>query len=257
MNIPQNLVTLHQHEERLRSEALNLLKSSTDLTFHLDLTERAMDLLNFFVLQQVEEADDGRAIQHLAIRAFNAFASVWKLTASGYHQVAAMILRDLVETIYLVNHFHDEPTRIAEWRCADRKQLRTQFGPAAIRKALDARAGRIKSRREEIYVKFSNLAGHPTREGFELLRPEGSTAVIGPFMNDRLLKALLEEQGQLALQAGFAFGQFVRATTDSANAVLHRFLAGAFEYSERFVGKTYSDRDREEIDRLFGRSEPA
>jgi len=247
------MLYLHDGEEELRRKALALVRAEAAMQAHLAITECAMNLLDVFVRLQVEDTDDGRAIQHLAIRVFNGFASSWKLMASGYFQKAGLIQRDLVETIYLVNYFHIHFDKIAAWRVADRKQLLNEFGPGRIRKALDAHSGKGKSKREAIYQKFSMIVAHPSKIGFDMLRPRGGDgAVIGPFMEASALKALLEELGMLAPQAGMAFFMFMDETAPSAREAIHSFLTASMRYCVTYLGMHYTEEDIAEVDRLFG-----
>lgn len=251
--VPANLLLLRQGEEELHQRAVRLVEDNPDLANHLDLTERAMNVMDM-LRQHYQADDDERAISHLGIRAFNGFATAWKLLASGYYQAATLILRDIVETTYLVNAFHVDRALIEKWRKADRRTLVRDFGPAAVRKILDAAAGLDKSRREEIYIKFSTLAGHPTLDGFTMLRPLGMDAHIGPFSDLTALRAVMEEMGTLAPQAGFAFCIYLNTSIDACKQSAHYFLTGAMEYSCKYLGKPYSAAERAEVDRLFSRS---
>lgn len=253
--IPKNFLYLHQGEEELRAKSLLLVERDPELTDHLAIIESAMNLLDGFVRLQIEDDDDGRAVQHLGIRMFNGFAASWKLIAAGYYQMAAMIQRDQVETINLISYFHNEPEQIAEWRIADRKTLINKFGPSSIRKALDAKAGWGKSKRGEIYQKFSALAGHPTKVGFGMLRPTGMDATIGPFTDLAALRGLLEEAAQLAVQAGYAFLMFVDIASRQGNTSARQLLLASMSWSAKYLNMSYSDKDYDEIERLF-RDEP-
>lgn len=253
--VPDNLLLLHQGEEVLRQRALSLIETTADLADHLSITERAMDVMDM-LRQHYQADDDERAISHLGIRTFNGFATAWKLMASGYYQAAALILRDIVETTNLVNAFHIDRSLIEKWRKADRRTLKRDFAPAAVRKILDDAAGRGKSRREEIYIKFSTLAGHPTLSGFAMLRPQGMDAHIGPFSDPTALRAVLEEMGMLAPQAGFAFCIYLNTNIEACRQVANYFLVGAMDYSGKYLGKTYSDEERAEVDRLFAYQQP-
>lgn len=251
--IPQNLVLLHRGEEVQRGKALEFIEADEALQAHVSIVEKAMDLLDVYVRRQKEDSDDGRAIQHLAIRVFNGFATAWKLMASGYFQAAAMIQRDVFETLQLVNYFYHFPEKVAVWRSADRKQLLNEFGPSRVRKALDNVAGQGKSHREAIYQKFSMLAAHPSRVGFDMLRPKGGNgSVIGPFMEVASLRALLEEHGMLAVQAGFAFNTFLDSEIEVAQPVVHAFAVSAMRYGVRYLGINYTEEQIAEADRLFG-----
>lgn len=211
-----------------------------------------MNLLDGYVRFQVEPTDDGRAVQHLAIRVFNGFATSWKLMSSGYYQNSAMIQRDLLETIFLVNYFHEEPSRIAEWRTADRKTLKNTFGPASVRKALDEKAGMGRSKREQIYQRFCQLAAHPTLEGFQMLKPKGMDAHIGPFSDATALRALLEEAGKLAAQAGYAFLMFLNHENEAAQINGRNFLLQVLPWAAKYMNMPYSADDIAEIERIYG-----
>lgn len=248
--VPTNLMLLHQGEEMLRQRALCLVEVNADLADHLNIVERAMDVLDT-VRQRYQADDDERAVSHLGIRVFNDFSTAWKLMASGYYQTATLILRDIVETANLASAFHVDSSLIAKWRTADRRTLIRSFGPAAIRKILDADAGLGKSRREDIYVKFSTLAGHPTVDGFAMLRPKGMDAHIGPFSDLTALRAVIQEMGMLAPQAGFAFITYLDMSINACSQVAQRFLRGAMDYSGKYLGKSYSTEEYAEVDRLF------
>lgn len=250
-SIPQNLIYLHEGEEETRRKNIAAVEADADLLLDLDMIERAMDLIDVFVRQQVEADADGRAVQHLAIRMFNGLATAWKLTASGYYQNAALILRDLIETVYLVNFFHIKPQSIANWRSADRKQLQKEFGPSIIRKALDDDDGKGKSKREQIYYMFSNLAGHPTKAGFDMLKPKGQDAIIGPFPDDTALRALVQELGSLAVQCGLATAVWLDYDVPMVNPTTLRFLQRMMDFTERFHGKQYSAAERAEINEIY------
>lgn len=254
MSIPNNLQLLHRGEDELRAKTLEFVQQSPDLGDHLELTERTMDILDM-LRQHHEATDDGKTIVQLGMRCFNSFAAAWKLTASGYYQAAVATLRDLIETSELVDYFFGAPEQIEVWRNADPKQLVREFGPSVIRKALDDRAGLGKSRREQIYKKFCTLGSHPTLNGFAMLRPDGMDAVIGPFVDLMLLRPVLEETGELAVRVGFVFNLHLDTSIDPCNQIAHRFLAGAMEYSWKYLGKAYTQAERDEVDRLFGGSE--
>lgn len=153
--------------------------------------------------------EDLKVIQILGMRIFNAFGASLKLALSGYAQNSALVLRDILETVFLVDLFRGDRTRIARWRFADRKTLKEGFSPAAVRKVLDARDGHTMKRREEIYKLFSELAGHPTMKSAWMMRPEkDGDAVIGPFIEKTSLDAVLSEMGRIAVQAGELLNAF-------------------------------------------------
>ncbi len=243
-SIPQNLFNLLTGENEIFNQSIDLIDQHPEFSDHLDIMERTMNLLNSFSTIQIEESDDGRTLQHLSIRLFNNFSSSWKLIASGYYQNAAMIQRDIIETSFLVDYFYHFPEKILPWRMADRKKLVNNFGPSQIRKALEKASGRGKSKREEIYQKFSNLAAHPSVKGFEMLKPKGSNAVIGPFIDEAALKGLLEESGFLAIQAGFAILLFVINDDHDRLESTKSFVSKAIYWSEKYTGIKFRDDEK-------------
>jgi len=255
-DIPPNFEHLYEGEEDIRQKSLAAISESEDLKNFLALIERCMNLLDGFVRLQKEDTDDGRAIQHLAIRLFNGFAASWKLLASGYYQKAALIQRDQVETANLVAYFYHHQDKIQEWRLADRKKQIREFSPHVIRSALDARVPG-KSRREEIYQKFSVLAGHPSKVGFQMLRPAGENAVIGPFFDLRALQGLLEESVQLAAQCGNSCLLFVDTSQPHLASNAYDYLVLFKAWSDRTFGKRDTDSGMDlilELKRIAGRA---
>lgn len=202
MSLPENLSSLHNQEEQLRGKALDLVEQDQMLRMHLVVVEQAMNLANL-LRQYPTDDEDMKVIQILGMRMFNAFGASLKLALSGYTQNSALVMRDVIETVFLVDLFRFERDLIKKWRFADSKTLKTDFSPAAIRKALDIRYGHTNRRREQTYKMFSELAGHPTMKSAWMMRPQkDGDAVIGPFIEKTSLEAVLSEMGRLAVQAG-------------------------------------------------------
>ncbi|PWR19977.1 hypothetical protein [Zavarzinia compransoris] len=184
--IPPNLASLHAGEEFLRGKAIGLVAGDGRLRLHLAITEAAMDLAD--VLRQFETADeDLKVIQLLGMRTFNAFGASVKLALSGYGQNSALILRDVLETVFLIDYFAGDRTLIERWRFADKKRF-------------------------AMYEMFSELAGHPTMKSAFMMRPQrDGDAVIGPFMETTTLEAVVSEMGRLAIQVGEQLNLFFPA----------------------------------------------
>lgn len=207
--IPENLKNLHLGEEQLREKALGIIAGHERLKLHLDIVEAAMDLADIF--RQLDTSDkDLKVAQLLGMRTFNALGASLKLALSGYHQNSALILRDVLETVFLLNLFAGDRTLMEQWRRADKKARMKDFSPVKVRKALDARDGFTSKRRAEMYELFSELAGHPTMKSAWMMRPQkDGDAVIGPFMEATALEAVISEMGRLAVQVGEQINAFL------------------------------------------------
>lgn len=200
--IPEKLRGLHAGEEVLRAKAIEMIAADARLALHLEMIEHAMDLAD--LLRKFDTPDeDLKVVQVLGMRMFNAFAAALKLALSGYGQNGAMIVRDILETVFLVDLFRRDRALIRRWRLADRRARMKDFSPVRVREALDKSDGFTTKKRAEIYELFSELAGHPTMKSAWMMRPEkDGDAVIGPFVEQTALDAVVSEKGKLAVQAG-------------------------------------------------------
>src|SRR5258708_1087749 len=206
--IPQNLASLHSAEEQLRQKGGGMIADDPRLQLHLAVTEAAMDLAD--MLRQFNTSDENLKVAVvLGMRTFNAFAASIKLALSGYHQNSALILRDVMETVFVLDVFAGDRSLIERWRFADKKARMKDFAPVKVRVALDARDGHTSKKRSEMYELFSELAGHPNMKSSWMMRPQkNGDAVIGPFMEATALEAVISEMGRLAVQVGEQLDRF-------------------------------------------------
>ena len=181
------------------------------MQLHLAIIEAAMDLAD--LLRRLDTSDeDLKAIIMLGMRTFNAFGASLKLALSGYSQNSAVILRDVMETVFLIDYFASDRTLIERWRFADKKARLKDFAPVKVREALDLRDGSAGKIRFEIYEMFSELAAHSNMRSVLMMRPmPGRDAVIGPFMEPTTLDAVLFEMGRLAIRVGETLSLFFSA----------------------------------------------
>ena len=168
--IPEMLQGLWVQEDTLRQKVVQLVAQDTRLQLHLVAVECAMNLAYVF-RQFPTDDEDIRVVQVLGMRMFNAFGSSTKLGLSGYSQNSALIMRDILETVFLLDLFKDDKENIEKWRLADKKERMRNFRPVAVRKALDARDGFTEKKRAEAYELLSELAGHPTMSSVLMMRP--------------------------------------------------------------------------------------
>ena len=205
--IADNLLRLHRHEETIRAKSLEAVAASAALADHLRAVHDAADHLNVLLQVKATPGDDQHTAQLFVIRLFNVGASALKLGLSGYYQQAFHLLRDSLELVNLVDLFAVEPNKISEWRLADDKTLRKSFGPAAVRQALDGHTEYVgqEAERARLYALFSGHAAHMTYKGFNLVAP-GNSPRMGPFFDEKLLRALMEDMGKHLSHAALGLG---------------------------------------------------
>ncbi|MEY9180357.1 hypothetical protein ABIG06_002279 [Bradyrhizobium sp. USDA 326] len=240
-DLPQNFQRLHEAEELLRAKSLEIIRDN-DLQAHLAIVELAMDLAD--ILRQFPTDDeDLKVIQILGMRTFNAFASSLKLALSGYMQNSTLVMRDVLETVFLLDLFRGEPSLIREWRFADKQQIRKKFSPVKVREALDKRYGHTAKKRAELYQLFSELAAHPTMKSALMLRPEiGGDAVIGPFVEKGALMVQLSEIGRLAVQVGEILGSFIPSWWGPASACRTSFIQAKANWLRRLYSGSHTSK---------------
>jgi hypothetical protein len=125
---PSNLANLHSAEESLRSKSLEIVLDNERLQLHLGAVEAAMELAD--MLRQFETKDENlKVIQVLGMRVFNAFGASVKLALSGYCQNSTLIMRDIMETAFLIDYFSSDRKLIERRRLADRKTRIREFRP--------------------------------------------------------------------------------------------------------------------------------
>jgi hypothetical protein len=202
--LPENLGSLHAEEERIRAESLRLIEKTENLRDHLSMIHGAMAIIYALAHDHANASDDELTIQYLGLRLFNSAASATKLALSGYYQSAFALVRDVVETVALMDYLGTHQDKIAVWKASDKNQRIGQFGPGAIRKALNERDAFPGNKRKEIYDRLSEYASHATAPGFQLLAPEG-LGRIGPFLSEKYLKAWLEEAVKYLVHGGAVF----------------------------------------------------
>jgi hypothetical protein len=178
-----NLTTLHGEEERLRKQTLAQIEANQELRDHYYIIQEAMNLIFALTHDHPNKDDDELTIQFLGIRLFNAAASSIKLALSGYYQNAFQHLRDILETYFLLDYLRSDPSKIPAWKVADKKRLIAEFGPRAIRAALDRRDGFKGGKRKQTYDLISSHATHASYRGFRLTTRD-NLGETGPFFNE-------------------------------------------------------------------------
>jgi len=238
--MPSNLILLHQGEVVLRGKSIELVEASPKLVLHFQITELAMDA--FDVFRQYRTTDeDFKVVLMLSLRVFNALAAATKLMLSGYYLFSAQILRDILETVFLLDFFRTNSAAITTWRNATREERLRDFKPVKVREELDARDGYTTKKRALLYQQFSELAGHASMVSVNMLRPKGLDATNTPFVDPNALEAVSSEMGRLAVQAGEIIVAMAR-TDDEAFVIKFSDVATTFvdlktEWMETFYGK--------------------
>ncbi len=179
----------------MRPQNLALIESDANRREHFKLVGEAMSVLHGFTRDHVHKSDDELTVQLLGIRVLNSAAVSIKLALSGYYQAAFVHVRDILETAFLLDYMLSNREKIAVWKVADKRRLKTEFGPFVIRKALDERDGNKEGNRGKIYAALSEFATHVTYRGFQLTTMD-DLGEIGGFVDEKQLTAWVEEMAK-------------------------------------------------------------
>jgi hypothetical protein len=234
--LPANLLSLHSGEEFLRTKSIEAIQACDDLSRHAAFIERCMNTID--ILCRAYDTKDATEliVQHLGARMFNATASALKLLLSGYYQASALLQRDMLETIFLLDYFTTDAALIQRWHALPPRERWKEFKPAVVRTALDDRDGFTKRRRQEAYDLLTELAGHPTPQGFVMLRPKGMEAHLGPFVDPTTLHAVLSELAKNASQAAGHINQLCAADALALFPAKIGFMEAQHDWMQHFFG---------------------
>lgn len=190
--LPENLDNLHQYIEEIRAGSTELIAKEPRAKDDIDIIFSGLGVL--FDITNAHEcvSDNELTVQFLGLRLFNTITSSIELLLNGYYQSSVILMRDLLETGYLLDYFTINTDKIEQWKNCTNKERQRKFQPAKLRQALDKRDGFEERNREHIYQAVCEYAVHPTYLGNKLVAPDG-LGIIGPFFDNRYLRALLKE----------------------------------------------------------------
>jgi hypothetical protein len=232
--IPPNIITLGEREAQLRGRSLDIIAADEALLDHMHTIEAAMAAAYEHVINRPDRTPEELTIQKLGIRLFNDLASALSQGLAGYYQQAFGTLRDLVELQFLFDDFSGDHVRISRWASMERREREREFNPRAVRERLDERYSHVGQKRRAVYQRFCTLASHPSPEGFRLTAPNGD-AIIGPFVELRYVKALMEELAVVGLQATINFTSLLPAHTDEERQAKQAFLYRCGPWLEKYL----------------------
>src|SRR5450432_2651862 len=237
MNVfPQNFDLIASGEDQIRQLSKAAIEASENLSLHAHMIERAMSMMDHMAKRRPHSDEDDLVLQMLAARLFNSGASAMKLLMGGFYQTAVMVMRDILETTFLLDYFHSNSDKIAVWRACDEKKRNREFGAMKIRIALDDRDGFTERKREATYNLLCQLGTHPTYKGFQMLQAKGSDKVIvGPFFELASLDAVLSELAKTIMQAGAQTRHAEKLTLDDYRLSLD-YLTTQADWSDHFFG---------------------
>jgi hypothetical protein len=224
------------NETKIEAEQDASIATSDELRDHVAVINSALDLLSRLPAARTHENEDELIIFRLMVRCFNSAASCLRLLRCGYYQPAFTMVRDVVETTFLLDLFKRDRTEIAEWRSLPAKDRERRFKPFQVRKRLDQLDGFREQKRAVAYKLLSNYAAHPTPEGFAVISPAWMTQV-GPFPDEKRLTAGLQELAKHLTYAALVISGNAANTNVKVLAAKETFFAACERWHAKYMPK--------------------
>ncbi len=182
------------HEKKLTKRAVSWIKRHEKAHKYLKLFQLAASF-NYALVKDFsyQEDDDELTIKYLGSRIFNFGIVGFRSVVSGYYQVSFSLMREFVETHFLLDYFRINRSEISRWKNASNKTLKSDFSPYPLYTKLDKRGQFTREERKRQYQLFCEHAAHPTYKGFKLLTNTDNLIETGFFFNeDKLLNGMAE-----------------------------------------------------------------
>ena len=197
-NFPENLNSIFREEDRIQKWARESITSDKKLLDFVNYIDTYMDSVEA-LRNSGTRSDAHIAYVALFIRTFNDLANCIRLSMSGYHSSAAMVLRDLLETNFLLDYLLEDESIAIQWMKASNQDFQKYFSAKTIRNALDKRDGFTTNKRAQHYWLLSSFGSHPSPQSIDLMRDGGWIIHKGPFKQITSLTQIIEEATKLAL----------------------------------------------------------
>lgn len=235
--IPENIILLGRFEADLRAQSLEAIAADKMMSDHLDAIEAAMTAINDHVRDRPERGPHELVVMRLGIRLLNDLGSGLSQGFAGYYQQAFDAIRDVVELQFLFDDFDGDAEKILRWASATKSDREKEFKPVAVRERLDRRYRHTEQKRRGIYQLLSGIASHASPEGFALTTPKDGMTIIGPFFEDRFLRALLGEMAKHSLAATVNFTTLLPAATARERYAKHVFAQRGGKWMETYMNE--------------------
>lgn len=107
--LPENLDSLHKHEEELRTKSILEINADQNLKDQLIIVQESINMIYDFTKSFETKKAMELTIQYLGARLFNSIVTAIKLMLSGYYQSSVMFQRDVLEIGFLLDYLTLSP----------------------------------------------------------------------------------------------------------------------------------------------------
>ena len=231
-------------ESGIEAQQDKTISETPELRDHIGIINAALDCISKLLYASDHSNDDELAALRLAIRCFNSSAASLRLLRCGYYQPSFAMVRDLVETTFLLDLFQRDKAALREWRTLPAKERERRFSPFGVRKRLDDMDGYKEAKRAAAYKMLSTYAAHPSPEGFRIISPNNMTQV-GPFPDAGLLTAGLQELSKHLAYSAIVIITLVESKDFAVLSVKQTFFDALERWRDTYMPREETADDRE------------
>jgi hypothetical protein len=142
-------------ETRIEAAQDATIVRSGELRDHIAIINGALDLISRLPAARPHRDEDELIVFRLMVRCFNSGASCLRLLRGGYYQPAFSMIRDVIETGFLLDLFKRDKGELVKWRSLPAREREKRFKPVEVRKRLDELDGLREGRRASAYKLLS------------------------------------------------------------------------------------------------------
>lgn len=204
-----------------------------DLSNHKNLIESVLSFIADVSACHPHESEDDLVNLRLAIRCFNSLSSAFVCLRKGYYQPSLTLLRDIIETTFLIDLFQKDIGKLSEWLHATEKERKNNFSPVKVRIRLDEIDGFVEKKRAEVYSFYSTIASHANPTGFQITMINGDSQ-IGPFPDQTLFQACLEDIAKYASLCGLTVFSALNSDEDEVIELKANFIDAVEPWKKKY-----------------------
>ena len=227
-------VTYLVDESRIEALHDEMIAGDGELRDHVVMIDASLDFIHQVVIAEPHKDTEELILLRLSIRCFNSGAASLRLVRCGYWQPAFALMRDLLETLFLVDLLNWDRKEAKRWHSLSEKERREAFHPAKVRDRLDARDGLTERERKKAYDRLSGYAAHPTPQGFSVISPDMMTQV-GPFPDRKNLRAALQELVKRLTNAASVIGSIIKTDEPEMKSIKMDFRTKLRRWSSKYI----------------------
>lgn len=173
-------------------------------------------------------------IQALGVRCRNTVGACSDLMVRGYYQQAAVLVRDLLETSFLLDLFSRAPEHLRPWIELGKEAGKKNYKAVNVRVLLEALDGQKVEARQRLYDIYSTNGTHPNSDGIGLISPKGIT-MVGPFSDRERLIVITYDLTRFAVMAAQHLCQWIVKAELQEDDAFHNLSAACEGITAAFI----------------------